>query len=78
MKNVTLAIPEDLLKKSRAYATKNGTSLNELIRELLERVTADNKEHNIKMFFELKEKYGVNTEGYKWNRNDAYDRKVFL
>lgn len=35
MKNITLSIPEDLLKDVRKYAAEQGTSLNELVRELL-------------------------------------------
>jgi predicted nucleic acid-binding protein len=36
MKNVTLSLPEELLKKSREYAKKHGTSLNQLIREAID------------------------------------------
>jgi len=35
MPNVTLSIPEDLLKNGRSYAQSRGTSLNALVRELL-------------------------------------------
>lgn len=35
MPNLTLSIPEELLKNGRSYAQARGTSLNGLIRELL-------------------------------------------
>jgi hypothetical protein len=35
MANLTLSIPDDLLKRGRAYAQARGTSLNALVRELL-------------------------------------------
>jgi hypothetical protein len=35
MPNITLSIPEDLLKTGRKYAEARGTSLNGLVRELL-------------------------------------------
>jgi hypothetical protein len=35
MPNITLSIPEDLLKNGRKYAQRRGTSLNGLVRDLL-------------------------------------------
>jgi hypothetical protein len=35
MKNITLAIDEDLLERTRAYAEKRGTTLNALVRSEL-------------------------------------------
>lgn len=35
MANVTLSIPAELLKRGRSYAQARGTSLNALVRELL-------------------------------------------
>jgi hypothetical protein len=35
MKNITLAIDDDLLERSRAYAEKRGTTLNALVRSEL-------------------------------------------
>ena len=36
MANLTLSIPDDLLKRGRSYAQARGTSLNALVRELLD------------------------------------------
>lgn len=35
--NITLAIPEDIVSQARAYATEHHTSMNQLIREHLQR-----------------------------------------
>ena len=43
MKNVTLSLPDDLLRRSREYAQQHGTSLNELIRNLLKRQVSPNE-----------------------------------
>jgi plasmid stability protein len=48
MKNVTLSIPDDLLAKSREYASKHGTSLNEFIRVLLRQAIAASEQDPVK------------------------------
>jgi plasmid stability protein len=40
MANVTLSIDDDLLKRGREYASTHGTSLNALIRKLLQQHTS--------------------------------------
>jgi hypothetical protein len=37
MKNITLAIDDDLLIRGRDYAFKHNTSLNQLVRDLIEK-----------------------------------------
>jgi len=39
MANVTLAIEDKLLEKSRQYASQRGTSLNAILREMLANLT---------------------------------------
>lgn len=79
MKNVTLSLPDDLLKKSREYAEKHGTSLNEFIRQLLKQVvTPPDNDPCQKLINHSKDmRLSVETQGWKWNRNDLYDRKIF-
>ncbi len=43
MKNVTLSIPDEILRKSREYAQKHGTSLNQMIRDYLSRIIGEEK-----------------------------------
>ncbi|MCK6691348.1 MAG: DUF6364 family protein [Thermoanaerobaculia bacterium] len=79
MKNVTLSIPDDLLKKSREYAEKQGTSLNEFIRLLLKQAVNQSENDPVKRLIghSRGNRLKVNTKGWKWNRNEIYDRKIF-
>jgi len=77
MKNITLAIDEKLLDQSREYARTHHTTLNALVRALLEReVVARRRDHWVDRFLELTAKAGGDSGGWKWNREELYDRKV--
>jgi hypothetical protein len=41
MANLTLSIDDDLLKRGRTYARSRGTSLNALVRQLLDATVSD-------------------------------------
>jgi len=77
MKNVTLSLPDDLLRKSREYASKHGTSLNELIRTLLRRQVSPEENDPIGKLIGHTQNLSIQTKGWKLNRADIYDRKVF-
>lgn len=77
MKNVTLSIPDELLKQSREYALRHGTTLNAFIRDLLRRNVASGKENAVDNLLDLANSVEVDTDKWKWNRNEIYDRKVF-
>jgi len=73
MKNVTLSMPEDLIEKARAYAKANGTSMNEMIRELL-RLRVEKKEESLReRLAKYQDTLGIDTK-IKINREDLYDR----
>ncbi|MFN0190577.1 MAG: DUF6364 family protein [Aestuariivirga sp.] len=80
MPNITLAIDEELLEKSREYAARKGTTLNALVRDLLDdTVTREEKiEEARKGLLELMQtstaRLGPN---YKWNREDIYEDRMF-
>ncbi|MDH5382798.1 MAG: type II toxin-antitoxin system HicB family antitoxin [Cyclobacteriaceae bacterium] len=44
MKNITLSIPEDILRRSREYAKKHGVSLNQMVRNLLSQTITGSEE----------------------------------
>lgn len=77
MKNVTLSIPDDLLRKSREYAQKHGTSLNEFIRTLLRQAVTPPGDDPVQKLIDNSSRLGVSTKDRKWNRDELYDRKVF-
>ena len=74
MPNVTISIGEKLLKKSRKYAEKRGTSLNALIRDLLTDKVDQNSEQWIQELFDFADKKSGNSSGKKWKREDLYER----
>jgi len=78
MKNVTLSIPDDLLKKSREYAQKHGSSLNEFVRVLLKQaINQPENDPAKKLIAHSKSKrLVVETKNWNWNRSELYDRKV--
>jgi len=75
MKNVTLAIDDELLDRSRSVAGKRGTTLNAMIRSLLnETVEQEDRIAWAKQGMKrLMDEAGAGLEpGYKWNRDENY------
>ena len=75
MKNVTLSIPDELLAKSRDYAAEHNTSLNQMIRDILSNFVR--KKSTVEKLLEKSDAFSIETEAFKWNRDEIYDRKVF-
>jgi hypothetical protein len=74
VKNVTIALNEKTLAAGREYARAHHTSLNNLIRELVEKATSQTSSDTwLKEFFELGDKAKGNSRGAKWKREDIYD-----
>lgn len=80
MKNITLAIDEEVLKEVRAYAEARGTTLNALVREHLARIVAEDR-RLAEAKRGLKELIDNSTgrlgPDYKWNREDVYEERLF-
>lgn len=74
MKNVTLSIPDDLLSKSRAYAELHGTTLNQMIRDLLKRNVTTMEESVSQSLIDHADRTAVSMKGQTWNRKDAYKK----
>jgi hypothetical protein len=74
MPNVTIALSERLLAASREYAQRHGTSLNALIRELLDKTVSQTERKWPDEFLKLVDQAHGNSRGWKWNRDDIYDR----
>ncbi len=73
MKNVTLSIPDDLLKKSRSYAKEHQTTLNEMIRNLLRKTVNAKESDFLKKLESFQEELSIDTR-IKFKRDDLYDR----
>ncbi len=80
MPNITLAIDEELLEKSREYAARKGTTLNALVRELLgdEIAQANRIEEARRGLLELIDNSTARLgPDYKWNREELYEERMF-
>jgi hypothetical protein len=75
--NLTLSIDDGLLARAREVAHERGTSVNQLIRDYLERITDSSGPSRVMEQLELlwKEQAG-RSGGWKWNREEVYDRPV--
>ncbi len=73
MPNVTISLDEKLLKAGREYAKKHQTSMNALIRKLLEQTVEARSSQKMDECFELMDRTGLNSCGRQWKREDLYD-----
>ena len=74
--NITLSADKGLINNSRLYAEKHNTTLNNLIREYLKRITNESEGKNIAEEFETlaRDIGGKSPRDYKFNRDEIYDR----
>ena len=73
MPNITISIDEELLKSGRKYAEKHQTSLNALIRKLLEDTVRLQSNDWLEECFNLMDRADANSKGKKWQRKELYD-----
>ena len=73
MPNITISLDEDLLKSGRRYAEKHQTSMNALIRNLLEQTVKAQSDNWLKECFRLMDRAKANSKGKRWKREDLYD-----
>lgn len=72
--NITLAIDKKTVEEGRKYARDHHTTLNNLIRQLLQRTVSGNSTGGwVDEFFELADTAQGNSKGNKWAREDLYD-----
>lgn len=73
MPNVTISIDEGLLQAGRRYAERNQTSLNGLVRQLLEDTVRSQEGGWIDDCFALMDRAGADSKGQRWRREELYD-----
>jgi len=73
MPNITISLDENLLKAGRQYAKKHNTSVNALIRKLLEQTIQVQSKDWLEECFKLMDQAEVNSQGMRWKREDLYD-----
>jgi hypothetical protein len=73
--NLTLSVDEQLVKEARKAADSLGKSLNQLIREYLEQLTAlDRPADEIREMRQLTVQGGGRSGGWRFNREELHDR----
>ena len=73
MPNITISIDEKLLKFGREYAEKHHTSVNALIRNLLEQTIKTDSTLWLDECFALMNRANARSEGRRWKREDLYN-----
>jgi len=77
MANLTIAIDEEILREARTRATREGSSVNQLLREYLESYAGINSAQNaaLKDLMELS-KNATSRRGVKrWTREELHERR---
>lgn len=74
--NITLSANETLILKSREYAKKHNTTLNNLIREFLKQLVNETDIENAASEFEYLaiNQAGESSPQYEFKRDDIYSR----
>jgi len=77
VRNVTLAIEDEVLQKARVRAVKEGTTVNELVREFLAHYGTqdDRNESAIKELLQIAAKNKGRMKG-KFNREEIYEERL--
>jgi hypothetical protein len=73
MPNITISLDEELLKSGRRYAEEHQTSINALIRKLLEQTVRLQSDDWLEECFRLMDRADGNSKGRKWKRADLYN-----
>lgn len=74
--NITLSVDAEVVSRARLRAETLGTSVNQLIREYLEEFAGGMDAQEVAdEFVRLSALTNGNSNGWKYNREDAYDRK---
>ena len=75
--NVTLSMDDELLARARRLAERRGTSLNQLIRDHLEALTAlESRSSALDELETLWRDEPGDSRGERWTRDSLYDRAV--
>ena len=78
MANLTLTIDDDVLRKARIRAAQEGTSVNAIVRERLERYagTRDDRLRAAEAILDLARTAGAASDGASWTRDDLYEERL--
>jgi hypothetical protein len=73
--NITLSVDERLVRRARKKADAMGKSLNQLVREYLERLTGcDDAEREVAEIRQLSRAPRGRSRGWRFNRDELHER----
>ncbi len=73
--NVTLSLDRQVVERARKVAQSMGKSLNQLVREYLEHVTAQSEaERDVQELRRLSIEAGGQSRGWRFDRDELYER----
>jgi len=77
MSNLTITVDEEVLRKARIRALEQGSSVNAVLRELLEAYAgvSDSQSAAVEELIELSKKSRSRRGGSHWTRDELYDRR---
>ena len=78
MSNLTLTLDDDLLRRARIRALEQGTSVNALVREWLERYADSGEQRDVtEALLDLFDEQRASEDGdWRWNRDELYDDRL--
>jgi plasmid stability protein len=76
MANLTISLDDELLRAGRAYAEKHNTSLNALIRTILERTVTEQSDAWLEEVLDLFDQQRTRSKGKAWSRKDLYGGRL--
>jgi hypothetical protein len=74
MRNLTIALDESLVANARQYASRHRTTLNALIRKLLQQTVEPTADGWVDDCFAKMDAASGNSKGRTWKREDLYVR----
>jgi hypothetical protein len=74
--NVTLSVDDQVLERARKLAATMGKSVNQMVREYLERLTSlDDAERDIEELRRLSIDSGGDPRGWRFDRDEIHERR---
>jgi hypothetical protein len=73
MRNITIAIEDDLPRESREYARQHRTTLNGLIRTQLRDSVSKRSSAWVEEMFRHMDRTRASSRGKRWEREDLHD-----
>lgn len=78
MANLTITVDDEALKKARLRALEQGTSVNALLREYLEKFAGvhDSQRRAARRVLELSDRAHSGSSGRRWRRGELHERSA--